>query len=157
MSAHPNLSKRDAALMIEFIMSLNNPQTAPKVLPQQGTFTMEAPKGTNGKGSYLLRVAYKDKGTQKVDALTGEKIIALRNPVINPEKYDQAKGTQLLTTPGRSFNIIEHNGYLGYHDLDLTGISELEIGAETSTRVNLSLIHISEPRDGLLSRMPSSA
>ncbi len=136
MSAHPNLSKSDAALMVEFIMSLNNPQAAPKVLPQQGTFTMESPKGTNGKGGYLLRVAYKDKGTEKLGALTGEKIIALRNPVINPEKYDQAKGTQLLTTPGRSFNIIEHNGYLGYHDLDLTGISELEIGAETSTRVN---------------------
>lgn len=153
MSAHPNLSKRDAALMVEYIMSLNTPQTAPKKLSQQGTFTMEAPEGTNGKGSYLLRVAYKDKGTQKVEALTGEKIIALRNPVINPEKYDQAKGTQLLTTPGRSFNIIEHNGYLGYHDLDLTGIGELEIGAETSTRVNAAgaiiEVHLDAP-DGEL-------
>jgi len=42
----------------------------------------------------------------------------------------------LLTTPGRSFNIVEHNGYLGFNELDLTGITELEIGAEASKRVN---------------------
>jgi len=136
MSAHPNLSERDAALMIEYIMSLNNPQTAPKVLPLAGTFKTEVPKGTNGKGGYLLRVAYTDKGTDKLESLTSEKIIALRNPYIMPEQYDEARGTQFLTTPGRIFNIVEDNAYLAYDDIDLTGITEIVIGAEAATGVN---------------------
>ncbi len=136
MSAHPNLSKRDAAAMIEYIMSLNEPQATPEAIPLSGTYTTKAPKGTEGKGSYLFRVAYTDKGTDKVEALTAQKIVALRNPNINPEHYDIAKGTQLLTTPGRSFNIIEHNGYIGFEDVDLTGINELIIGAEASEQVN---------------------
>ena len=101
-----------------------------------GVYALEAPKGTNGRGGYVLIVAYTDKGTEKRDALTAEKIFALRKPTINPEKYDAAKGTQLLTTPGRSFNMVENDGYLGYHDLDLTGISEIIIGAEASPRVD---------------------
>ncbi len=136
MSAHPDLSKKDATAMIDYIMGLNDPINAPKELPLSGEYALNAPDGTNGKGGYVLRVAYTDKGTEKLEALTAEKIIALRNPVINPEKYDAAKGTQLLTTPNRLFNIVEHNGYLGYHDLDLTGINEIIIGAEASTRVN---------------------
>ncbi len=136
MSAHPNLSKRDATLMIDYIMSLNDPQTVPKTIPLAGDYTPQTPKGARGKGAYLLRAAYTDKGTANLEALTAEKIVALRNPVINPEKYDAAKGTQLLTTPGRSFNIIENNGYLGYEQLDLTGINEIIIGAEASKQVS---------------------
>ena len=136
MSAHPNLSEKDAALMIEYIMSLNNPQTAPEALPLAGSFKTKMPKGTDGKGGYLLRVAYTDKGTDKLESLTSERIIALRNPYMMPEQYDDARGTQLLTTPGRIFNIVEHNAYLAYNDIDLTGISEIVIGAEASNGVN---------------------
>ena len=136
MSAHPNLSKRDAKRMVDYIMGLNEPQSTPKALPLSGNFQTAAPKGTDGKGAYLLRVAYTDKGTSKLEGLTTEKIVALRNPRINPEHYDEGKGTQLLTTPGRSFNIVGHNGYLGFNELDLTGITEIEIGAEADKRVN---------------------
>lgn len=135
MSAHPNLSKRDAALMVEYIMSLNAPKAIPEAIPLTGSFTTDAPEGARGNGAYLLRVAYTDKGSEQVKGLSSEKIIALRNPRINPEKCDDAKGTQLLTTPGRSFNIIEHDGYLGFQDLDLTGINELVIGAEANPRL----------------------
>ena len=135
MSAHPNLSKRDAALMVEYIMSLNEPKAVPEALPLAGSFTTAAPEGTRGRGAYLLRVAYTDKGSEQVKGLSAEKIIALRNPSINPEKCDDARGTQLLTTPGRSFNIIENDGYLAYKDLDLSGINELVIGAEANPRL----------------------
>lgn len=136
MSAHPNLSQNDAELMVEYILSLAAPQTAPQSIPLTGNYITKAPEGTNGKGSYLLRVAYTDKGTDKLAPLSSEKIIALRNPSINPEKYDDAQGTQLLTTPGRSFNIVENNAYLGYHNLDLTGIGEVVILAEAPTRMD---------------------
>ena len=136
MSAHPDLSEKDAKLMLDYIMSLADAPTAPKVIPLSGTYTTDVPKKENGKGGYLLRVAYTDKGTPTLDALTTEKIIALRNPVLNPEDYDVAEGTQFLTTPGRSFNIIADNAYLGFNQLDLTDINEIVIGAEVSPQFN---------------------
>ncbi|MEL6944773.1 MAG: c-type cytochrome [Bacteroidota bacterium] len=134
MSAHPNLSKKDAELMIEYIMSLNEPQAAPPSYPLAGILTTQAPKGTDGKGGYLLRAAYTDKGTDKLEAISSEKIIALRNPKISPEQYDDARGVLYLTTPRPLFNMNEHNGYLAYHDLDLTGIKEIIISAEANER-----------------------
>ncbi|MFT4568633.1 MAG: cytochrome c, partial [Saprospiraceae bacterium] len=136
MSAHPDFSKADADAMVEYIMGLNHPQDAPQMIPTSGTYTTEAPDGTAGKGGYLLRVAYTDKGTATLGALTSEKIVALRNPVLNAEHYDSAKGTQLLTTPNRSFNIIENDAYLSYSNIDLTGIKEILIRAEASSRVD---------------------
>ena len=135
MSAHPSLSKSDANSMVEYIMGLNDPQSAPKVIPLTGTYKTTGPKGSRGKGSYLLRAAYTDKGTDKLKPLSAEKIIALRNPVIVPESYDDAAGVQLLTTPRRSFNITQDGAYLGYHDLDLTGVGEIAINADASPRV----------------------
>ena len=134
MAAHPDISQQEATTIVEYIMSINEPQTAPTKHPLEGTFTPEVPKGDRGTGGYVLRVAYTDKGTDQVGPLASEKIIALRNPSINPEHYDQAKGVQLTTTPRRSFNVVEHNAYLGFNKLDLTGISEITLDAEASSR-----------------------
>ena len=136
MSAHPDLSEKDAALMLDYIMSLADAPADYTAIPLSGTYSTDVPKKENGKGGYLLRVAYTDKGTPTLDALTSEKIIALRNPVINPENADVAEGTQLLTTPGRSFNIMADNAFLGFNQLDLTGINAIEIGAEVDAQVN---------------------
>jgi cytochrome c len=135
MSAHPQLSMEDAVLMVNYIMSLDDQVLAPKSHPIAGTLVPEVPKDDNGKGGYLLRVAYSDKGSGKVKSLASEKIIALRNPILDPEKYDVAKGIQLLTTPSRSFNLVGKEAYLAYKDLDLTGIDEIEFLAQASPRV----------------------
>ncbi len=134
MAAHPDISKQEATTIVEYIMRLNDPRSAPEILPISGSFTPEVPEGDNGKGGYLLRVAYTDKGADQVGALSSEKIIALRNPLLNPAHYDQAKGVQLTTTPRRSFNVVENNAYLGFDKLDLTGIREITIDAEASKR-----------------------
>jgi len=136
MSAHPNLSEEDARSMVDYILSLDEKQVEQEKLLLQGTFVAEVPAGENGKGGYLLRAAYTDRGNEGVKALSGEKIIALRNPVLSAEQYDMAQGTQLLTTPRRSFNINEHQGYVAYQNLDLTGIREIDINAEAPGRAD---------------------
>ena len=134
MSAHPDLSPRDAGMMVDYIMSLAGPSMVKSTVPLQGTYVTQVPARQNGKGGYLLRAAYTDKGSGPLKALTSEKIIALRNPVLDAEKSDFSQGTQLLTTPGRSFNIVENGGYIGYRNLDLTDISEVLIRAEAPAR-----------------------
>ncbi|MBB4077758.1 cytochrome c [Lewinella aquimaris] len=134
MSAHPDLPERQARLMVDYILSLDDAAAEKQELPLRGTFVTNTPPGENGKGGYLLRAAYTDRGTGQLRPLTAEKIIALRNPILDVERNDAAKGTQLTTTPGRSFNVVEDGGYIGYNNLDLTGISEVIIHAEASKR-----------------------
>jgi cytochrome c len=136
MSAHPDLSESDAQLMVDYIMSLNDPQLVPVYLPISGTFTPQAPEAAAGKGGYLLRAAYTDQGADGLKSLASEKIIALRNPVIDPEEADESKGMQILITPRRSINIIEDNAYMAFKNLDLTGVKEIKVVAEAPGRAN---------------------
>jgi cytochrome c len=125
MSAHPQLSPQDAETMVKYIVSLASEAKKSVTMPASGTFVTKVPADDNGKGGYVLRAAYTDKGGA-IGSLSGEKIIALRNPRVNPEQADVKKGTQLLTTPNRSFNLIGNNSHLGFKSIDLTGIDKIE-------------------------------
>ena len=134
MSAHPDLTERDAGMMVDYIMSLEKDDSDQQQLPLAGTYVTDVPERENGRGGYLLRAAYTDRGTGDLQPLTAEKIIALRNPHLDVENSDDSRGTQLLTTPGRSFNIVEDGGFVGYRDLDLNGIRAIVIDAEANGR-----------------------
>jgi cytochrome c len=152
MSAHPQLSEQDAASMVSYIMSLTD-QKITKAIPATGTFAEKVPDGDNGRGSYLLRVAYKDKGTPALGSLSAEKIIALRNSFVDPEKADEMKGTQLMTTPSRSFNIVGNNAHLGFKNIDLTGIRQIGFLVQAPPRIGATggvvEVHLDSP-DGKL-------
>lgn len=73
--------------------------------------------------------------------------------MVLPENNDMQQGTEFLTTPGKSFFIKEHLGYFGYNQIDLSGLSSIEVIAELvdeitsgSTKIDL---HIDTP-DGPL-------
>jgi cytochrome c len=153
MSAHPQISPQDATTIVKYIMSLADQKSAGKSLPVKGAFTPQVPAGDNGRGGYLLRAAYTDKGTQEMGSLTSEKIIALRNPVLDPEKADVSKGTQLMTTPSRSFSLVGNDSHLGYRQLDLTGIKQIELLVQAQPRSGavggIIEVHLDSP-DGKL-------
>ena len=153
MSAHPQISPQNAATMVTYILGLGNAKTASKKPATEGSFTPVTPAGDNGRGSYLLRVAYKDRGTEHLGSLTSEKIIALRNPSLDPEKANDQKGTVLMTTPTRSFSLVGNNSYLGYKGLDLTGIQQVEFLVQAQPRTGavggVIEIHLDSP-DGPL-------
>lgn len=157
MAAHPNINERDAGLMVQYIMSLNSKAKSPvQKLPLAGTFTPKIPAGDDGKGGYLLRVAYKDKGTSDISGLAAEKIIPLRNPAVDPESADIQKGTVLTTTPSRSFSLVGDNSHLGFKNIDLTGINLITVYASAQPR-NGSLggvieLHLDSPNGQLLAQ-----
>lgn len=134
MSAHPDITPDQSKLIVDYIMSLNDPKEEVARIAPSGSYITRVPEKENGKGGYLLRVAYTDKGAADVKALSSEKIVALRNPVLNPEQYDQAEGVQQLITPRRSFNVIDDGGWFAFENIDLTGIGKILIDAEASPR-----------------------
>jgi cytochrome c len=126
MSAHPQLSEKDAEILVKYVLSTGEKQAAVKALPLKGSFVPTVPAGENGKGGYLLRAAYKDKGAGSMASLATENIVALRNAAVDPQKADEKKGTRLLTTPAISFSMIGDGSYLGYNNVDLTGIRQIQ-------------------------------
>ncbi|NND31408.1 MAG: PKD domain-containing protein [Saprospiraceae bacterium] len=154
MSAHPQISAEEAEMMVNYIISLADPSKSKATLPMDGSFLTSVPTGDNGKGGYLLRVAYEDRGSGTIKPLSSEKIIALRNPGINPESYDWEKGAQLLTTPRKSFNVVGDGAYLGFKGIDLTQIGSIEFVVLASPRVDAAggiiEIRIDEPDGNLI-------
>jgi cytochrome c len=84
----------------------------------------------------VVRATYLDKGNKKMAPVQSEKWLFLRHPALNVEKADVTKGILQLITPGRSTNMVGQNPYLGYKDLDLSGISTIEISASAQARSN---------------------
>ena len=85
---------------------------------------------------YVLRSAYSDRGTAQLPCLTAEKVVVLRNPLLAPEQADRSKGTEMTTAQSRSFYVVGTGSYLGYEKIDLTGIRQVEIFAQASTRAD---------------------
>ncbi|MBX7124271.1 MAG: PQQ-dependent sugar dehydrogenase [Cyclobacteriaceae bacterium] len=134
MSAHPQISKENALTMVDYIMGLANTPTAKVTLPMKGTFVTKVPAGDNGRGSYVLRVAYTDKGTQQLSPLASETILPLRNPVFDAEKADIIEGSSLMTTPMRAFYMTGDGARLGYRNLDLTDIKQISFLLQAQPR-----------------------
>ena len=132
MAAHPNISQQDAESIVKYILSVAQKPKEEKILPLKGTYVGKIPAGENGKGGYLLRAAYKDKGANGVEPISSESIVALRSSVVEPQKADEKKSTQLLTTPYLSFSLLGNNAYLGYQNIDLAGIKQIEFLVEAT-------------------------
>jgi cytochrome c len=136
MSAHPNISKADAKSMVNYILSLGDAK-ASNAIGVAGTLGLNKPADqSSSKGVFVVRATYLDKGNKKMAPVQSEKWLFLRHPALNVEKADVSKGILQLITPGRSTNMVGQNPYLGYKDLDLTGISTIEIAASAQARSN---------------------
>lgn len=159
MSAHPQLSDADATAMVNYIMSMGEKPTAAKSMPVNGNYLPAIPAGEKDNGTFVLRAAYTDRGTKVQPALMGEHTIYLRHPEVNPEKADVSKGTQLFITPSRSFYMTGDGSYLGYKQVDLTGISQIEVSAMAMSRVGATggrvEIRLDSPTGQLIGQTPA--
>ena len=153
MSAHPQITPQDSKTIVKYIVGLAEKKSSAKELPLSGTFLTTTPADDNGRGGYLLRAAYKDRGTKELGSLTSEKIIALRNPIVDPEKADSTKGVVVMTTPRRNLNMVGSGSYLGYRGIDMSGIKEIGLMVQASPRAGASggtiEVHLDSP-DGKL-------
>ncbi len=98
----------------------------------KGTYTPKIPEGDNGKGKVIVRAAYTDKSAKGSEAITTEEVKVLRSAELSPGTADTLYRAEvnLQTMFAVSLNIIpKANGYIGFKQIDLTGIPQMEIGA----------------------------
>jgi cytochrome c len=130
MPAHPSISLNDARTIVNYILS--SEQKTISTLPLKGNFTPKIPEGDNGKGKVIVRAAYTDKSAKGSEAITTEEIKVLRSSQLSPGTADTMYRAEvnLQTMFAVSLNIIpKANGYIGFKQIDLTGIPQLEISA----------------------------
>ncbi|WP_221391123.1 PQQ-dependent sugar dehydrogenase [Dyadobacter sp. NIV53] len=138
MAAHPALPVADAEVIVKYI--LNSTDKTLSTLPVAGEYKPEIPKGDNGKGSVLIRAAFTDhavNGAKPIPAQTSEEMIVLKSPEMNAAEAPIQKGIELkaLGVAGLGFSAVAFsNSYLGFKEIDLSGIQQLELNAAAQRR-----------------------
>lgn len=136
MPAHPSISTGDAHTILKYIMNISNKTI--NTIPVEGSYYVKVPEGDSGKGTYIVRAAYTDKGNKSIPKQTSEATIILRNPLVSPSGAEIRKGAVVKVNgqDGTVSVIPTANGYIGFKKLDLTGIRQLELNVTTSPREN---------------------
>jgi cytochrome c len=130
MPAHPSISLNDARTIVNYIMNSNEKMI--RTLPLKGNYTPKVPTGDNGKGSLVIRAAYTDKGAKESALLTTENVKILRSHQLSPGAADIVNNADinLQTMFAVSLNILpKPNGYIGYKQIDFSGIRQIVINA----------------------------
>lgn len=135
MAAHPELTEDHAGRIVDYILGLVDVKPTVERLAMTGLINPSLPKGEDGKGVYLLRAAYQDKGAVGLKSLSGEAIVSLRNPILFPPFTDVSENTQYLTTPSINYFVLGPQAHLTFLDIDLTGIRYIECFVQASPRV----------------------
>ncbi len=162
MAAHPQHTVEEAQQMVEWILSLADREKVGDLLPVAGTYRFD-PSNDHEEGSYILMASYADKGAEGAEVQTSREMIRLRNPKMSAALYDTAAVAQKLTlTAEQSGGLVASgsidilpaapDGFVGYRNLDLTGIVSIEFRMAVNTQYTgggTIEAHLDRP-DGLL-------
>ena len=91
-----------------------------------------------GVGVFILRAAYKDRGAANLPSLTSEKTYVLRNPNVGAHDFDFLKNTQKMTYGGMKFCIPTGGSFVGFREIDLSGIKQVQINAAAPKQYNFA-------------------
>lgn len=158
MAAHPQLTAADASEMIKYILSLSEDKPKVKSLPVKGSYTTTPDSGDKGQGVYIFRAAYKDRGALGLAGLASEDEVVLRNPKINPSKYDVTSDVNKMSFGGNTFVMVTKDGaFVGLNQIDLTGITQVEVTAvapkvQVSASGGVIELHIDSPQGKLIGK-----
>ena len=129
MPAHPAITEQEASAIVNYI--LHTKEKTLSTLPLQGTFHPKLPADDKGRGTFVLRAAYTDRGNKTVPSQTTVSQIVLRNPVLSPADAEIVKNTEIKAQRMKNglALIPRSNGYIGFKKIDLTGIKQVELMA----------------------------
>lgn len=127
MSAHPQLSTADAADMVKYVLSLSS-DAATNSLPVKGDYTAKLPAGDKGKGVYIVRASYEDKGAKGLPSLRSEQTYVLRNAKMDAHSFDQYDNVNKMSFGGNNLAMPAKSGaYMGLKQADLTGVTAVRV------------------------------
>jgi len=99
-------------------------------MKKEGSYTVKPQPGDKGQGVYIFRAAYTDRGANGLPGTLSENSFILRNPSINPSKYDEVVDATKMSFGSTNFILPSKSGsYISLKQIDLTGITSVDLGA----------------------------
>lgn len=122
MAAHPELSNSDAESIVNYILSL----TKKNIYPLKGVYSI-----SNTEGQYVFYASYTDKGKKPLKPIKVTSILQLRSNLIEASNFDYSKNVNVREGRDGSTQIVNiyNQSYVGYRDMDLTGIDKIVANA----------------------------
>ncbi|HTE34887.1 MAG TPA: PQQ-dependent sugar dehydrogenase, partial [Chryseolinea sp.] len=127
MPAHPSFSITDARTIANYILTIDDP--AVHVLPLKGQYKTSVPRQDNGRGTFIFRAAYRDRGTGAIAPQTADTIFALRSAKLKPLNADIIHGALRDLLDEYTFLTANPGSYIGFRNVDLTGIKQILLRA----------------------------
>ena len=135
MPAHPALSQNDAEVIVSYMLNYGDQTLAS--LPLTGSYTPVLPEDDEGRGTVILRAAYEDRGADGVPSLYAEDIVMLKSPRLPAAEADVTEGiTTAVGSRGAGPVIVipTTGAYIGFEDVDLTGVTRIRLEGRARTR-----------------------
>jgi cytochrome c len=124
MPSHPSISINDARTIVNYILNINNESN--KTLPVKGKYVTKIPKDDNGRGVYILRAAYTDKGAGAIPAQTTDTVIVLHSPKLVAIKADVIENGAIRDQLDEYiFLSAKPNSFIAFRNIDMTGIKQI--------------------------------
>ena len=122
MSAHPQLSGREAESIVKYIYSLTDKKNTQKAIPLSGQLKLPF-YDHEPRGQYTIVAAYTDKGGKVVGPLKGTDVISIRNSEVNTIDADEYPGFGRF---GDNLSEGKHKAYILLKNIDLDNIKGFE-------------------------------
>lgn len=151
MAAHPQHSREEAAEMVKYILSLTDGSR--KSTPLNGSVLPREHLKGNTTGYYVFRANYTDKGNPVTGSLTGSNLLTLRHPKVEAEEADLMHQVNTRRMDGTDVTLltnVQHGSYIGFENIDLTGITAIRFKAGTRLPGSVIEIRAGKPDGALL-------
>ena len=123
MAAHPDISSKEAADIVAWILSINDPRNYP--LPAVGLYTLNVPNPDSNDGAFVFHARYKDLGGVELESHTGMHNLVLRNPM---QQVEDADSLSKDIRKENGFCLVSNGSTIVYKNIDLKGILAVEMG-----------------------------
>lgn len=129
MPGHVHLDKGEIEEMVDFILAIADPSLKERTLPLAGNYQLD--QSSSGESYYLIQASYEDQGANGIEPLKSTKQLVLRSPTLSPTRADEFVHVAKSNENNSHFvKFTEKGAYIKFDQLDLSGISSLEMEVE---------------------------
>ncbi|MDQ4141326.1 MAG: ThuA domain-containing protein, partial [Bacteroidota bacterium] len=130
MPAHLTMKEGDVRQIVTFILSLADADNAKPSLPASGKIVPTINEEKKQNNVFRLLATYTDAGGPGIQPLSGSQAIYLRNTTLDVSDLQDMQGFAPQDSAGaRYLTLPATEGWIKGQQLDLTGISRIELGA----------------------------
>jgi cytochrome c len=124
MPGHPHLDASQVESMVDYILSIANPQANTRKMPLSGTYQLD--KVSDADGFYLVQASYGDKGGNGISSIQTNATLTLRNSLVRASSASLLKDVAKANGPQFQFvRFTAAGAWIRFDRLDLTEIKDI--------------------------------